>query len=442
LDPAAPFQGFAELAPGLYSLQAQPRREAAAGGAACAAPGAKVTALLTRHDWVDPFVQRLLQFRRAPGLVEPDGPPLEPAAQGGQAVAAAAGPAGGRESGGVEHDPGFERSVDAVLEALRRAVAVRCRCIEQQSRQGWEDGEEVASSRLGGLQLGCQGGGGGARRGGAAPAGAQPPALQPPAPVLVLFSGGVDSTLLAALAHEALPPGTPIDLASLCFDGGASPDRLAALDALRELRALAPDRPWRLLAVDCGLGDVAAVRGRLLRLLAPADTVMDLNIGAALWLAARGEGVLVEDEGGRELGGEGSAAPHAGSTAETRQQEAREAARGPQQGAQALAPRQQQQQPPDRGPEAGGTASRRPPAGRGSAGAVRSPARVVLLGHGADELCGGYGRHRTAFRSGGWAGLEAELALDLGRLWLRNLGRDDRLVADHGRWVQQGGKGG
>ena len=28
----------------------------------------------------------------------------------------------------------------------------------------------------------------------------------------------------------------------------------------------------------------------------------------------------------------------------------------------------------------------------------RSAARAVLVGHGADELCGGYGRHRTRFR--------------------------------------------
>jgi hypothetical protein len=60
-----------------------------------------------------------------------------------------------------------------------------------------------------------------------------------------------DSTLLAALAHRALPAGAPIDLASICFDGGASPDRAAARDALDELSAFAPDRcaPPALLPV-------------------------------------------------------------------------------------------------------------------------------------------------------------------------------------------------
>ncbi|KAL0044306.1 hypothetical protein WJX82_010374 [Trebouxia sp. C0006] len=63
----------------------------------------------------------------------------------------------------------------------------------------------------------------------------------------------------------------------------------------------------------------------------------------------------------------------------------------------------------------------------------RSAARVVLLGHGADEQHAGYGRHRTSFRNHGWTGLQEELAIDMQRLWQRNLGRDDRLVADTSR---------
>ena len=35
--------------------------------------------------------------------------------------------------------------------------------------------------------------------------------------------------------------------------------------------------------------------------------------------------------------------------------------------------------------------------------------RVLLLGMGADEQMGGYGRHRTAFRQRGWGGLQEEL---------------------------------
>ena len=45
----------------------------------------------------------------------------------------------------------------------------------------------------------------------------------------------------------------------------------------------------------------------------------------------------------------------------------------------------------------------------------------------------GYGRHKAAFERDGYDGLRAELHLDMDRLWLRNLGRDDRMISDHGR---------
>eukprot|EP00775_Hariotina_reticulata_P004225 gene4225-4474_t len=189
--------------------------------------------------------------------------------------------------------------------------------------------------------------------------------MQPPqpAPVLILFSGGVDSTLIAALAHRCLPPEVPIDLSNVCFNGGRSADRLAARSAVLELAAFAPQRQWRLIEVDSTLQEVDQHREHILRLLHPAGTVMDYNIGAALWLAARARGKLLQVP--------------------------------------ALV-------------------------GSGATGLYGSAARVVLLGHGADEQCGGYGRHRTCFRNHSWSGLAEELAVDMRRLWLR-------LIADHGR---------
>lgn len=51
---------------------------------------------------------------------------------------------------------------------------------------------------------------------------------------------------------------------------------------------------------------------------------------------------------------------------------------------------------------------------------------------GADELFGGYRRHRTALNVEGWNGLRNELQLDLSRISTRNLGRDNRIISDHG----------
>jgi asparagine synthetase B (glutamine-hydrolysing) len=53
----------------------------------------------------------------------------------------------------------------------------------------------------------------------------------------VLFSGGLDSVVLAALAQFCVPPPEPIELINVMFEtSGPSPDRLAAVCALLELQ--------------------------------------------------------------------------------------------------------------------------------------------------------------------------------------------------------------
>ncbi|KAI2526116.1 ASNSD1 isoform 1 [Pan troglodytes] len=58
---------------------------------------------------------------------------------------------------------------------------------------------------------------------------------------------------------------------------------------------------------------------------------------------------------------------------------------------------------------------------------------VVLTGIGADEQLAGYSRHRVRFQSHGLEGLNKEIMMELGRISSRNLGRDDRVIGDHGK---------
>lgn len=78
--------------------------------------------------------------------------------------------------------------------------------------------------------------------------------------------------------------------------------------------------------------------------------------------------------------------------------------------------------------------ARPPPVPVGSARVPHVTAcKALFIGIGADELLAGYSRHRTALLRGGAAALEAELDMDCARLPTRNLGRDDRCVADAAR---------
>jgi hypothetical protein len=71
----------------------------------------------------------------------------------------------------------------------------------------------------------------------------RPPAVDAPARVAVLFSGGVDCMILAALCDGCLPPSEPVDLINVSFDDtGESPDRVTATAGLQELQAAYPGR--------------------------------------------------------------------------------------------------------------------------------------------------------------------------------------------------------
>ncbi|KAI2472139.1 asparagine synthase-domain-containing protein [Annulohypoxylon bovei var. microspora] len=209
--------------------------------------------------------------------------------------------------------------------------------------------------------------------------------------VAILFSGGIDCTVLARLAHDFVPADQGIDLINVAFENPrqvsigknlphldasdiyeACPDRVTGRKAFAELKSACPGRYWRFIAVNVPFAEAMSHKSKIISLLHPHNTEMDLSIALALYFAARGIG---------------NSYIHKCEWEPT------------------------------------------PPI-------ITSPARVLLSGLGADELFGGYARHEAAFKNGGYPRLIDELKLDISRIGQRNLGRDDRIMAHWGKEVR------
>ncbi|KAJ7071278.1 asparagine synthase-domain-containing protein [Mycena amicta] len=202
----------------------------------------------------------------------------------------------------------------------------------------------------------------------------------------VLFSGGIDSTVLAFFAHKYIPLDEPIDLLNVAFENPRKikgqmdenlkqnanrqttppymvPDRVTGLQEVEELRRLCP-RQWNFVEVNVPYEESQAAQSQIEALMFPARTVMDLSLAMALFFASRAAGMIRDGA---------ACVPYT------------------------------------------------------------SPARVLLNGLGADELLGGYSRHRSVYKTSGFKGLISELQLDIDRIPSRNLGRDDRVISSHGK---------
>lgn len=131
-----------------------------------------------------------------------------------------------------------------------------------------------------------------------------------PAKIAILFSGGLDCTILARLCHDLLPVTNTIDLLNIAFenprihsdlDAGTSPyelcpDRMTGRSSFAELRRVCPGRRWQFVAINVPYTDTKAHRTNVMTLMHPHNTEMDLSISYALYFAAKGTGVITGDD--------------------------------------------------------------------------------------------------------------------------------------------------
>lgn len=113
-------------------------------------------------------------------------------------------------------------------------------------------------------------------------------------PVNILFSGGIDSLLLACIMHRVLPPQCPIILLNVSFQNRrigseyeSAPDRVLGRRAFKALENTFSERQWIFQPIDVSVEEYFAHGPRIYELSFPQVTMRDLSIAAPIWFAAK-----------------------------------------------------------------------------------------------------------------------------------------------------------
>ncbi|CEP60008.1 putative asparagine synthase LALA0_S01e00914g [Lachancea lanzarotensis] len=130
-------------------------------------------------------------------------------------------------------------------------------------------------------------------------------------PIAILFSGGLDCSVIAALVcHQIknLGMNTAVELLNVGFENQRThmlpsdvPDRILGRQSFKALQKLFPDIELRFVEVDVTYKEYLEYRPKILDLIYPKQTEMDLSIAAAFYFAAKGSGFLSKEQFGSRV---------------------------------------------------------------------------------------------------------------------------------------------
>lgn len=112
-------------------------------------------------------------------------------------------------------------------------------------------------------------------------------------PIALLFSGGIDSSMLAyyAIQHSGEREVQLFNMACRYEGSFDSPDRLCARAVMKDLKRLFPSKCIKFVEIDIEKDVGEKLSKELVPYIYPNDTVMDLSIATATALALTQEGV-------------------------------------------------------------------------------------------------------------------------------------------------------